>query len=273
MLKKPLVPATSNPGNVSCDFGGVARNVAENLARLTRRVALVSLVGTDEAGRGLVRHLDTLAVDTSLIQRSPKPTASYTAILEPSGELVLGLADMDLYEEITPSLLGPLLPRLREFDGWFVDANLPAETLEWLVAQRTRQWIAADAVSVPKAARLKGVLREVSPLFLNRAQAAVVADAGESVSGVMTTGPGGLVAWLEDDMRTLPALPAKVRDVTGAGDALIAGTLFGLSEHYGFFEAVRVGLAAAAITVESEYTVSPLLNADSLYARLAADRT
>ncbi|HXA51089.1 MAG TPA: PfkB family carbohydrate kinase, partial [Candidatus Acidoferrum sp.] len=95
MLKQPLVPATSNPGNVTCDFGGVARNVAENLARLGREVTMVSLVGDDESGRAVVSQLASLGVDTSAIAVSPRPTASYTAILQPGGELVLGLADMD----------------------------------------------------------------------------------------------------------------------------------------------------------------------------------
>ena len=47
VLQGPLVLGTSNPGRVSSDFGGVARNVAENLARLGRRVSMLSRVGAD----------------------------------------------------------------------------------------------------------------------------------------------------------------------------------------------------------------------------------
>ena len=45
------VPGSSNPARMSTGFGGVARNVAENLARLGVPVALVSRVGDDDSGR------------------------------------------------------------------------------------------------------------------------------------------------------------------------------------------------------------------------------
>ncbi len=271
VLKAPLVPGTSNPGSVTTDFGGVARNVAENLARLGREVVMVSLVGRDDAGESVVAHLRSVGVDTSLVAAA-RVTASYTAILEPDGELVLGLADMDLYEKITPAMLEPAMPRLRECDGWFVDANLPPETLVWLAREKGARLFAADAVSVPKSERLRGILREISPLFLNRAQAETIGGVGEAASGVLTAGARGVLAWMGAESRTMTALPAKPRDVTGAGDALIAGTLFGLTGGRGFFDAVQFGVAAAAITVESANTVAPQLTAELVYARLAANR-
>jgi pseudouridine kinase len=272
MLKQPLVPGTSNPGNVTCDFGGVARNVAENLARLGREVTMVSLVGDDETGRAVVAQLASHGVDTSAIAVWPRPTASYTAILQPGGELVLGLADMDLYEEITPAMLESALPLLVDCDGWFVDANLPAATLVWLAAECGHRWLAADAVSVPKASRLSGVLSKLDLLFLNRAQAEVI-DAHQAVAGVITAGAAGVSVWANGEVRDVAALPADTRDVTGAGDALIAGTLFGITAGRPFFDAVSLGLAAAAITVESAHTVAPHLTSELVYARLAANRS
>ncbi|MBS1856621.1 MAG: carbohydrate kinase family protein [Acidobacteria bacterium] len=271
VLKAPPVAGTSNPGNVTSDFGGVARNVAENLARLGCPVALVSLVGEDDAGRAVIRHLQSLRVDTSLVAVARRPTGSYTAILDPAGELVLGLADMDLYEDLTPPQLEAALPRLCECDAWFVDANLPEVTLGWLAQRRGKRLLAADAVSVAKASRLRGILGDVAPLFLNRAQAEDLGGARGARQGVLTAGAEGVLAWEGDDTRALPALPAKVRDVTGAGDALIAGALFRLSAAADFFAAVEFGLAAAAITVESPGTVARDLTAELVYARLAAN--
>ena len=40
-LHAPAVPATSNPARAAASYGGVARNVAENLARLGVDVGLV----------------------------------------------------------------------------------------------------------------------------------------------------------------------------------------------------------------------------------------
>ena len=89
----------------------------------------------------------------------------------------------------------------------------------------------------------------------------------------MTAGAAGVRAWNGAERIDLPALPAHPRDVTGAGDALIAGTLFGLTGGLPLFDAVSLGLAAAAITVESSHTVEPELTAELMYARLAANRS
>jgi pseudouridine kinase len=70
----------------------------------------------------------------------------------------------------------------------------------------------------------------------------------------------------------MPILPANPRNVTGAGDALIAGTLFGITAGLTLFDAAPLGLAAAAITVESGATVADNLTVELLHARLAAHR-
>ena len=279
LLKSPLVPATSNPGNVTTSFGGVARNVAENLARLGREVSMVSRIGDDEAGRAVVAHLQSLGVDTSMIAVASSPTASYTAILEPDGELLLGLADMDLYDEITPAVLDS--GHLREHGLWFADTNLPAQTLSWLVEQGM---VAVDAISLPKARKLRGLLPRIEILFGTVAQASEITQLGAFLNateaaralhrlgaraGVVTAGAAGIAVWTGGDVRQLPVLPAEPKDVTGAGDALIAGTLFGLTGGRTLVEAAPLGLAAAAITVESGATVADNLTAEALYARLA----
>jgi pseudouridine kinase len=240
-------------------------------------------VGGDENGTAVVAHLNSLGVDTSLVSVAARPTASYTAILEPNGELVLGLADMDLYDEIVPGVLDVPLgaARLREHALWFVDTNLPGETIAWLLDRAGGIPVAVDAISVVKARKLRGVLPRISILFANLAQAASVADV-ESIpdaahaaralhalgarAGIVTAGAAGIAVWIGDDVRTLAALPAVPRDVTGAGDALIAGTLFGLTEPRSLFDAAPLGLAAAAITVESGSTTAAHLTAELLFA-------
>jgi pseudouridine kinase len=279
VLKAPAVRGTSNPGSVSTSFGGVARNVAENLARLGREVSMVSRVGNDEAGRAVVAHLASLGIDTSMITVSARPTASYTAILEPDGELMLGLADMDLYDEVTPALLDRT--RLGEHALCFADTNLPAETIAWLLDGAT---VVVDAISVVKSRKLRGLLPRISILFATMLQAAEIAESGPfsnaveaaetlhrlgARAGVITAGPAGIAVWTGDDMRAMDVLPAEPKDVTGAGDALVAGTLFGVTEGRTLAEATPLGLAAAAITVESGAATAPELNVEVIYARLA----
>lgn len=277
----PVVLGTSNPGTVVTELGGVARNVAENLHRLGCRVILCSRTGDDEAGR----RVQDQPFDTSLVTLSQTcPTASYTALLDCSGELVVGLADMQVYDEVTPEVLAPALPSLRTAAIWFADANLPGETLDWLLKQAGPIPVAVDAISVAKSRRLVPLLSRIPYLFCNLAQAGSLCsgDAFQDPSaaarsllqlgarcGVVTGGATGIAVYESGRVTALPALLADpVRDVTGAGDALIAGALYGLSlQGHSLCGAARLGLAAAAITVESTHSVSPHLNAEVLHAR------
>ena len=50
-----------------------------------------------------------------------------------AGELIVGLDDFDICEELTPKVFEPALPRLREYAFWFLDTNLPGPTIDWLL--------------------------------------------------------------------------------------------------------------------------------------------
>jgi len=277
VLRAPAILGTSNPGSVYTDFGGVARNVAQNLSRLGCRVLLCSRVGDDEAGH----QVRSQPIDTELVTISTVcSTASYTAILEHTGELVIGLADMDVYEEVTPSLLTPALRKLREAALWFIDANLPGDTIGWLL-DAAEVPVAVDAISVAKSRRLVPHLSRIPYFFCNLAQAGSIAgttfaapreaaralvDLG-ATSGIVSAGARGIAVYQRAAISVMPALSAVPRDVTGAGDALVSGTLYGLSQQLDLCAAARWGLAAAAIAVESESSAAPSLTPEALHAR------
>jgi pseudouridine kinase len=223
-----------------------------------------------------MRQVEAAGIDTSLFTTSTRATASYTAILESTGELVIGLADMDIYDEITPDLLAPALPRLREHALWFLECNLPEATIAWLLEAARDIPVAVDAISVAKSRKLAALIPRIPLLFCNIAQAAAIAgvdgvhalQAAGARAGVVSAGARGIAVWCDGHVVEMPALKARPRDVTGAGDALVSGTLFGLSQGLPLPEAARWGLAAAAITVESEFAAVPGLTRDLLEARL-----
>ena len=99
--------ATSNPVTGTRSFGGVARNVAENLARLGIDVALVSIVGDDKTGAALIAHLKRAGVDTAhVIVADGLATAEYVAILDRTSALTIGAADMAILDSIVTDEVG-----------------------------------------------------------------------------------------------------------------------------------------------------------------------
>ncbi|HER27653.1 MAG TPA: sugar kinase, partial [Rhodospirillales bacterium] len=90
----PVQMKASNPVRCHRFVGGVAHNIACDMAALGTRSCLMSLVGQDADGDGVIAETTKRGVDLALVARSPTvKTASYTAVLEPDGELAIGLSD------------------------------------------------------------------------------------------------------------------------------------------------------------------------------------
>lgn len=282
--RKELIPGTSNPVDGVRSHGGVARNVAENLARLGADVSFVSATGDDEPGRTLRAGLIALGVDVSGVLVLPdRSTAEYVAVLDPRNELALGLADMAIFDALTPPRLQVAWSTL-DVSGWvFTDCNPPAETLAWLVALARAGGfrLAIDTVSSPKAMKLPADLSGVAVLFTNvdeacamlgrdlandPAEAAVALRARGAETVVVTDGGRGYAVATASGVEKLPVVPAEQVDITGAGDSMIAGTLFAMLSGSAIAEATGVGALVAALTIESTSSVRPDLSPALLQA-------
>lgn len=283
-LTGQALAGTSNPARAVTSFGGVARNVAENLARLGTQVELVSRVGDDDSGRALTTHLASLGVDVRGVSVALSgETAQYVAILDAGGNLVLGVAAMDVLDGLAPADLDASWPTSLETNSWvFADCNLPIDTLAHAVRRGRIEGtpLAVDAVSTPKVGRLPRDLTGVGVLFCNLAEAqALAVHHGWPVTGnaldlvqllhehgaarvVLSRGGDGLVIADDEGTRLVPATAASVFDVTGAGDSLIAGTLSLLVTGSSLDDAVLAGTLVAALTVESHHSVRPDLSAE-----------
>ena len=279
-----LLWGTSNPVSSRSAPGGVARNIAEGLAWLDCRVALFSVVGCDRDGDALLEGLDAVGVERSGVIRSQRlPTASYTAVLDRDGQLLVGLADMAILDQLDASWADQALEALLRHDLWIVDTNLMAATLERLLRGKNGRTVLADPVSAPKAARLRGMLGAVDAVFPDRAELAelcgrTVESASEVALGaaalrqlgagavLVTLGREGIYVDDEGRHEFLPALrPEAVRDITGAGDALVAGYAYGLIT--GEADPALLGLAAAGLALESELAVPADLTRERLLRR------
>ncbi len=274
-LTDELVPETSNSSRSRCGFGGVARNVAENLTRLGDHVTLVSFVGDDAEGIAILSHLDRLGVDVRTVQRlGTRRTAEYVAILRKNGELAFGVADTAILDEFEHFDFERIAGLFADADAVFADCNLSAAALQRLESAIRPEAVifAVDAVSVEKARNLPARLDGFDLIFANADEATALTGISSPLEAaarlrergaravIIGAGPEGAIVSEAETSATVPALPAKRIDVTGAGDALIAGTLHGLIADAPLREAVNDGVLLAALTVECEGTVHPDLS-------------
>ncbi|MDN3919706.1 carbohydrate kinase family protein [Roseateles violae] len=283
--REALTMGSSNPAVQLEAFGGVARNVAENLARLGLPTRLITAVGDDAAGRALLAHAAEagLSSDGSLLAPG-EPTGSYTAVLDAGGQMLLALAAMPLADRLTPDFLRDCaLPAEATL---VLDLNLPAASIAALLARAREAGLAviAVAVSEPKMARLPADLHGLQCLILNRGELrALLPGAADDEARladlqrrglrqiVVTAGGSGLLcSEAGQAAQQLPAPPvATIVDVTGAGDALAAGICASLTR-LPLASACRVGLELAALTLQTTATVHPGLSPAWLAEHLEA---
>ena len=283
-----IEPARSNPATIRWGWGGVARNMAENLALLGAEVYLITAVGDDWWGHALLRQLRESGINTDgCIISHEQPTSSYAALYDQDKRLSVAFDDMIVTREITPGHLNRLRGLVREADIVCLDANLSPRALKTLF-RLTAQYdvpVCADPTAALLAHRLQPYLSAITAITPGRAELEALLDekleddeaigagarrlvqAGVKLA-IVTLGAEGLTYATTEESGRIPAFPVEVVDPIGAGDALTAAVAYGLLEEISPEETVRLGMAAATQTIACREAVCPYLSLELLYERL-----
>jgi pseudouridine kinase len=256
---------TSNPGVVTTTAGGVGRNIAHNLGRLGVDVALISAVGLDSQGEKLLRDTAAAGVDTSGVLQQNLSTGSYVALLDETGELVSAVSDMRVLEAITPELISQYAAKIETAKWVVADCNLPFNTLARIAGMAGNK-LAVEPVSVQKSQKLIKLLALgrvfVATPNLDQAEALLgTRDYGKVIEALHAKGllnvvihageQGALVSDGEEITQVESQLNGAIQDVTGAGDAAMAGLVFGLLQGEPLAKAAELGQALAGQVIAS----------------------
>lgn len=250
-IAHPVQLAASNIARSTLRPGGVSANSARSFAHAGGHARLLTMLGKDDLGPWLASALkrDSIEVENlptqSLSTRGAYPTASYSAVHGPDGELVIGLAEMDIFEHISDEGVKLIEQYQQSADTLFIDANLDADTLSHIAKASQGQFLAAAAVSPAKSERLKHAAPNIDFLFCNRREAAALTGTDVTAptktylpgltalgfkAGIITDGAAPLCLFKNDNHDMIAVPHIDVADVVnGAGDALAGGILFGLT--------------------------------------------
>lgn len=271
----------SNPGHVRRSPGGVARNIAENLARIGAEARLVTAFGDDEIATWLKQECSDDGIDISYsVDVSGTPGCRYLAVLDAAGDLAAAVNDMRALDALTPEMLAE--DAFADVDAVVLDTNLQSSTIARVAELAGAAPLVLDPVSTAKApksmpiigrlAAFKGNLREAEEL--SGAAGAEGAAARLLQAGVkhvfVTMGVGGVWCASATESFALRAPSAPVANATGAGDAFTAGVAWGLAAGMALRETARWASAMSAIALESERTVSETMSAEAVRHRMEA---
>ena len=268
----------SNPGRISLSYGGVGRNITENIARIGGDVAMVSVIGEDQMGRGAKEELQELGVDVSGVEiLAGRNSAMYLSILNEDKDMELAISDMDIVNVITPRFLDKHRELLLGSKAVALDTNLSEETLEYAADILEKTPLFLDPVSVTKAVKARKIIGKFECIKPNVMEA-------EALSGLKITSEEELRAaggwFIQQGVKKVvitlnkegvyyrsPDREGFIRpkdispvSATGAGDSFSAAILIGMVRGLDIEEIAKIGMAAAQVTMESPGAVNKAIS-------------
>jgi pseudouridine kinase len=257
--------ATSNPASIVTKPGGVARNIAHNLAKLGVDTALLSVVGNDANGEAIIAATAKAGVNTSHIIRANAPTGIYLALLNDRGELVTAASDMQCLQFLSKEHIENLSEKIKNKFLNILDCNLSIEILEQ-ISSLTQGHIVIEPVSVSKSTKILPLLK-ARPIYLatpNLDQIDALTGSRDPQTAAKTlhklglrnivihAGAAGAFAFDGKDFTHIASQAKTIIDVTGAGDAATAGLVFGLTQNMPLDKAATLGQEMAARVIASD---------------------
>ncbi|MBW4210919.1 aminoimidazole riboside kinase [Enterobacter asburiae] len=235
--------------------GGAPANVAVGIARLGGQSAFIGRVGDDPFGRFMSKTLADERVDVKHMRLDPAHRTStvvvdlddhgersFTFMVRPSADLFLEPADLPTFSagewlhvcsialsaEPSRSATFEAMAAIRKAGGYVsFDPNIrpdlwPDENALRRCLEQALQSADVVKLSVEELAFLTGDV-PVSvglDMLMARCPARLV---------LVTQGKEGVIAWHDGTVKHYPATPVQCVDTTGAGDAFVAGLLYGLA--------------------------------------------
>jgi len=253
----PLIPEDSNIGHLNISFGGVARNVVENLARLGDKITFITAIGNDAGGQKLRRDLRSLKVKVLAIEDKNCPTSSYLSINDNLGNMTVGVCDSRILDCRTTEDIAFFNDITSKHHNIVLDANLNQETIDYIFANYFSHLFYVEAVSASKVSRFRKHLKEIYLFKMNYLEAKTLMNEDKDIhtlaNDILSAGVNA--SRIED----LPVEKAThIVSECGAGDALFAGVLHEMIEKgKNLGASVKFGAMLSKATLQVSTTVNP----------------
>lgn len=253
-----LIDRDSNIGKISVSSGGVGRNICENLLRLGEDVTFITAIGNDLAGEKIEKELKDLKCKI-IKPLTNKPTASYLAIHDETGDMALALCDTSIIDDLSNDLFEHYKDLIKSANLLVFDGNLTPQTLDYLFKTFENK-IIVDGISTSKVIKFKDYLSKIYVLKVNSYEYDVIkpfiSDDNIPQYLIVTNGKDSIKCITKEQEYVIEIEPIEeVVNTTGAGDAFISGVISSLTHNDDIFEAIKKGDKLAKLTLTSKSSV------------------
>ena len=274
------IPAGRNAGRVEQIYGGVSRNVTEDIANCELRPTFVSLVDDTAVGADVIRRLKNHKVNTQYMRQVPDGMGTWLAVFDHEGDVVASISKrpnlmpiLNILEEKGEEIFSQADSVVIEVD---MDKAIVKKTLS--LAKKYGKPVYGVVANMSIGLERRDFLKELSAFVCNIQEAGLLfcTDFSENTPQelvemisqrviqariprlVVTLGSQGAVyADCNGDKGYCPARTVEVKDTTGAGDSFCAGLSVGLTYGKSLKEACEIGTYLAASVIVTTENVCP----------------
>lgn len=265
-----LQKRVSNIGEVSISFGGVMRNIAENLARLGNKIDFITAIGEDANGKEMRNELIKLGINV-ITPKTDYPSGSYVAINDANHDMVDGICDNRIIRDLNTEFLKSQHDLIASHEYVIMDANISEEAINYLFNTYPSKKFIVEAISPSKVLKFKNYLDKLFLIKCNIHEARMLMGIDlmekDLVSGLLARGVKNVVVshgahdvYFGENYRRVDLV--KVNEVkefentTGCGDALTSGVIDYFLRGKKLKEAVAFGNELSRLTLMSKGATS-----------------
>ena len=267
----------SIPGHIKISFGGVCRNIAENLARVGVKTEFISTLGDDENGKSILEHSRKFGynMENSLFLKG-ESTPTYMAILNHQGEMESAVVDMESLNKMDEGFIDNKHDVFNNASYTIVDSDNPV-LLEYILKKyEGKSKFILDPVSAKKARKIRHLIKYFHTIKPNRFETEALCGfkidseedlrkAGrffieQGVKNVFISLDSDGIYYItsEGEEGTLACCEKiDVKNVTGAGDSFVAGIGYGYMNNLSIKDTLKYSMAMSIITITHEETINP----------------
>ena len=274
------IPSGRNSGHVIEVHGGVARNIAEDIANIELRPTFLSVVDNSSLGEDVIRKLQRHQCCADYVRRTPDGLGTWLAVFDNTGDVVASISKR-------PDLSG--IERILDEDGDEIfsradsiaietDIDVPVLKKTIALAGKYGKKVYGVVSNMSIAVERRDLIRQLDCLVCNRQEAGILFSEDydnktsdemidiiynkihqAQMKGIVVTlgGDGAVYAGLDGQKGHCPSQNVDVNDTTGAGDAFFSGVAIGLTYGKSMAESCAIGTRLAASVIVTDENVCP----------------
>ena len=274
------IPAGRNAGRVEQIYGGVSRNVTEDIANCELRPTFVSLVDDSAIGSDVVRQLNNHKVNTRFVRQVPDGMGTWLAIFDNDGDVLAAISKRPDLRPIADILDEQGDEIFAGADSVVIEIDMDKDVVKrvFQLAKKYEKPIYAAVTNMSIAVERRDFLQLTDCFACNLSEAGILfSEDYEEVEPeemmeilsekvmrariprmIVTMGANGAVyADMYGEKGWCPSKKVAVKDTTGAGDAFFAGVSIGLTYGKSLQEACQIGTRLSTSVICTSENVCP----------------